>query len=72
VLKKAKGTEQDAIDPVFERSLELLPRLATGKMQEAIAWLHTDPVAEAKRKEAKEAREKERALKATETPKDET
>lgn len=72
VLKKAKGSEQDAIDPVFERSLELLPRLAAGKMQEAIAWLHTDPVAEAKRKEAKEAREKERALKATETPKDET
>ena len=72
VLDKARRAEQDAIDPPFERSLELLPWLAKGRMVDAMTWLHTDPVAEAKRKEAKEAREKERALKATETPKDET
>ena len=72
VLDKARRAEQDAIGPPFERSLELLPWLAKGRMVDAMTWLHTDPVAEAKRKEAKEAREKERALKATETPKDET
>ena len=72
VLMKAKRAEQDAIDPVFERSLELLPKLATGRMQDAMTWLHTDPAAEAKRREAKEARERERALKANETGKDET
>ena len=72
VLKKASRSEQDAIDPPFERSLELPTWLAKGKMVDAMTWLHTDPEAEAKRKEAKEAREKERALKATETPKDET
>ena len=72
VLDKARRAEQDAIDPPFERSLEILPWLAKGRMVDAMTWLHTDPVAEAKRKEAKEAREKERALKATETPKDET
>jgi len=72
VLDKARRAEQDAIDPPFERSLDLLPWLAKGRMVDAMTWLHTDPVAEAKRKEAKEARDKERALKATETPKDET
>jgi hypothetical protein len=44
------------IDPVFERSLDLLPKLASGRMQDAMTWLHTDPEAEAKRKEAREAR----------------
>jgi len=72
VLDKARRAEQDAIDPPFERSLELLPWLAKGRMVDAMTWLHTDPVADAKRREAKEARDKERALKATETPKDET
>ena len=71
VLMKAKRAEQDAIDPVFERSLDLLPKLATGRMQDAMTWLHTDPAVEAKRREAKEARERERALKANETGKDE-
>ena len=71
VLNKARRAEQDAIDPVFERSLDLLPWLAKGKMVDAMTWLHTDPVAEAKRKEAKEARERERALKETEMKKDE-
>jgi len=56
VLHKARGAEQDAIDPAFERSLELLPRLATGRLQDAMAWLHTSPEDEAKRKAALEAR----------------
>jgi len=71
VLDKARRVEQDAIDPSFERSLELLPRLAKGKVIDAMTWLHTDPEAEAKRREAKEARDRERALRQTETPKDE-
>jgi PTH1 family peptidyl-tRNA hydrolase len=56
VLDKARRVEQDAIDPVFERSLDLLPRLATGRLQDAMAWLHTSPEDEAKRKAALEAR----------------
>ena len=65
VLKKARREEQDAIDPPFERSLDLLPRLATGRLQDAMAWLHTSPEDEAKRKAALEARAaaKELALK---------
>jgi PTH1 family peptidyl-tRNA hydrolase len=56
VLNKARRVEQDAIDPAFERSLELLPRLATGRLQDAMAWLHTSPEDEAKRKATLEAR----------------
>ena len=56
VLEKARREEQEAIDPPFERSLDLLPRLATGRLQDAIAWLHTSPEDEAKRKAALEAR----------------
>jgi len=56
VLHKARGAEQAAIDPAFERSLELLPRIATGRLQDAMAWLHTSPEDEAKRKAALEAR----------------
>lgn len=56
VLEKARREEQEAIDPPFERSLDLLPRLATGRVQDAIAWLHTSPEDEAKRKAALEAR----------------
>jgi PTH1 family peptidyl-tRNA hydrolase len=41
VLARARRIEQDAIDPAFERSLELLPKLATGRMQDAMTWLHT-------------------------------
>ncbi len=43
VLDRARRAEQDAIDPPFERSLELLPRLATGRMTDAMTWLHTQP-----------------------------
>jgi len=71
VLHAAKRDEQAAIDPVFERSLDLFPRLAGDRLQDAMTWLHTDPEAEAKRREAKEARDRERALRQTETPKDE-
>jgi PTH1 family peptidyl-tRNA hydrolase len=56
VLDKARRAEQDAIDPPFERSLELLPRLASGRLQDAMAWLHTSPEDEAKRKAALDAR----------------
>jgi len=59
VLDRARRTEQEAIDPPFERSLDLLPHLAGSRMQDAMTWLHTDPEAEAKRREAKEARERE-------------
>ena len=41
VLDKARRAEQEAIDPAFERSLELLPRLATGRLVDAMTWLHT-------------------------------
>jgi PTH1 family peptidyl-tRNA hydrolase len=43
VLDKARRVEQDAIDPAFERSLELMPRLATGRLVDAMTWLHTAP-----------------------------
>jgi PTH1 family peptidyl-tRNA hydrolase len=56
VLKKARREEQELIDPAFERSLGLLPWLAKGRMQDAMAWLHTSPEDEAKRKAALEAR----------------
>ena len=59
VLDRARRTEQEAIDPPFERSFDLLAHLAGGRMQDAMTWLHTDPEAEAKRREAKEARERE-------------
>ncbi len=43
VLNKARRVEQDAIDPPFERSLDLLPKIATGRMNDAMTWLHTQP-----------------------------
>ena len=61
VLKPARRAEQDAIDPPFERSYDLLPRLAAGRMQDAMTWLHTTPEMEARRREAKEAHEAKRA-----------
>ena len=56
VLKKARRDEQELIDPAFDRSLGLLPWLAKSRMQDAMAWLHTSPEDEAKRKAALEAR----------------
>lgn len=56
VLKKATRDEQVAIDPPFERSLDLLPKIATGRLQDAMGWLHTSPEDEAKRKATLEAR----------------
>ena len=56
VLKKARREEQELIDPAFDRSLGLLPWLAKGRMQDAMAWLHTSPEDEAKRAAALAAR----------------
>jgi PTH1 family peptidyl-tRNA hydrolase len=56
VLKKAKRDEQELIDPAFDRSLGLMAWLAKGRMQDAMAWLHTSPEDEARRKAALEAR----------------
>jgi peptidyl-tRNA hydrolase, PTH1 family len=56
VLDKPRKSELEAIEPPFERSYDLLPRLASGRLQDAIAWLHTSPEDEAKRKAALEAR----------------
>jgi len=56
VLKKARRDEQELIDPAFDRSLGLMPWLAKGRMQDAMAWLHTSPEEEAKRNAKLEAR----------------
>jgi PTH1 family peptidyl-tRNA hydrolase len=45
VLHEARREEQALIDPPFERSLDLLPRLASGRLQDAMTWLHTTPKA---------------------------
>jgi PTH1 family peptidyl-tRNA hydrolase len=44
VLHKASGDEQALIDPPFERSLDLMPWLAKGRMNDAMTWLHTKAV----------------------------
>jgi PTH1 family peptidyl-tRNA hydrolase len=41
VLDPARREEQELIEPPFERSLDLLPRLATGRLNDAMTWLHT-------------------------------
>ena len=56
MLDKPRREELDAILPPFERSFDLLPRLATGRLQDAMAWLHTSPEDEAKRAAALAAR----------------
>ncbi len=43
VLHEARRDEQEAIDPAFERSLDLLPRIASGRLNDATTWLHTLP-----------------------------
>jgi PTH1 family peptidyl-tRNA hydrolase len=43
VLHEARREEQEAIDPAFERSLDVLPRIATGRLTDAMTWLHTTP-----------------------------
>jgi peptidyl-tRNA hydrolase, PTH1 family len=43
VLDKARKSEQAEIDPALERSLDLLPRLANGRLTDAMTWLHTQP-----------------------------
>ena len=43
VLSQARREEQALIDPPFERSLDLLPKLAGPRIQDAVTWLHTTP-----------------------------
>jgi hypothetical protein len=43
VLHEARREEQEAIDPAFDRSLDLLPRIASGRLNDATTWLHTTP-----------------------------
>lgn len=43
VLHEARREEQEAIDPAFDRSLDVLPRIASGRMTDATTWLHTQP-----------------------------
>ena len=43
VLNESRREEQEAIDPAFERSLDVLSRLATGRLNDATTWLHTVP-----------------------------
>ena len=56
VLHEAKRDEQALIDPAFERSLDVFPRIATGRIQDAMTWLHTTPEMEKAREEKKLAR----------------
>ena len=44
VLDRARREEQELIDPALERSLDLMPKL-TGRMVDAMTWLHTTPKA---------------------------
>jgi PTH1 family peptidyl-tRNA hydrolase len=44
VLHKASGDEQALIDPAFDRSLDVMPWIAKGRMTDAMTWLHTKPV----------------------------
>ncbi len=43
VLDKPRKVELEAIEPPFERSYDLLPWLAKGRMTDAMTWLHTNP-----------------------------
>lgn len=43
VLHEARREEREAIEPAFDRSLELLPRIARGRLNDATTWLHTLP-----------------------------
>lgn len=49
VLDRPRKIEREAIEPAFERSLELLPWLAKGRMNDAMTWLHTPPKPEEKK-----------------------
>jgi PTH1 family peptidyl-tRNA hydrolase len=58
VLDRPRRAEMDAIGPPFERSLDLLPRLATGRMTDAMTWLHTAPKAPSAEADAPPPKEK--------------
>ncbi len=51
VLDRPRKEELAAIEGPFERSLELLPRLAAGRMGDATTWLHTVPKPDAEEAE---------------------
>jgi len=59
VLHEARREEQELIDPPFERSFDLLPKLATGRIQDAVTWLHTKPKPPAEDNETKKEEKKE-------------
>jgi PTH1 family peptidyl-tRNA hydrolase len=54
VLHEPRREERELIEPPFERSLDLLPRIASGRTQDAMTWLHTMPKPEEKEKEKDE------------------
>ena len=43
VLHDARREEMEVIEPAFERSLDLFPRLAGARLTDAMTWLHTVP-----------------------------
>ena len=43
VLHEARREESEAIGPAFDRSLGLLAKIATGRLNDATTWLHTPP-----------------------------
>jgi PTH1 family peptidyl-tRNA hydrolase len=55
VLHPARREEQEAIDPAFDRSLELVKRIAAGRVHDAMTWLHTIPKPEAPAEDKKPA-----------------
>lgn len=60
VLDKPRKVEYELIEPAFERSLDLMPRLAAPRLQDAITWLHTPP--KPKEEESKPAPKGEGAI----------
>jgi len=60
VLHKASGDEQALIDPAFERSLDVMPWIAKGRMTDAMTWLHTKSVVPAEAGTQPKTQEKEK------------
>jgi ribosome-binding ATPase YchF (GTP1/OBG family) len=61
VLHKASGEEQALIDPAFERSLDVMPWIAKGRMTDAMTWLHTKAVVPAEAGTQPKTQEKEKS-----------
>ena len=60
VLHDARREEAEVIEPAFERSLDLFPRLAGGRLNDAMTWLHTVPRPAAEDKPAAEKPKEEK------------